>query len=94
MEQIKDIVSGVIEKLSVQNSGQSQQLQQAWQKTVGAKIVKHTLVEGLRSGKLFIRVDSPVAVFQLNLKRSQILRELRKVDNTLGNIVLRVGRIE
>ena len=94
MEQIKDIISGVIGKLSVQNSGHSQQIQQAWQKTVGEKVAKHTFVEGLKDGKLFVKVDSPVAAFQLNLKRNQILRELQKIDNTLGNIVLRVGRIE
>lgn len=94
MEQIKGIIHDVIEKLSNQNPDKNQEIQRVWQDAVGKKVAKHTQIVGLKDGKLLIRVDSPVAMFHLNLKRSQILKELQKIDQKLSVIELRVGRVQ
>jgi predicted nucleic acid-binding Zn ribbon protein len=93
MEQIKDIVKNVIEKLSTQNAAQNQ-LQGAWQEAVGKKVFKHTQIEAVKYGKILIKVDSPTAMFHLNLKRRQILKELQKIDKTLSIIELRAGKVQ
>ncbi len=94
MEQIKTIIHDVIEKLSTQGAGQSQDMQRAWQEAVGKKIVRHTQIEGLKDGRLLVLVDSPVALFQLNLKRSRLLKALQKIDRAISKIELRVGRVQ
>ncbi|MBM3249160.1 MAG: DUF721 domain-containing protein [Candidatus Omnitrophica bacterium] len=94
MEQIKEIVHDVIERLSNQNPDKNQQIQRVWQEAVGKKVFKHTQIAGLKDGRLLIRVDSPVMMFHLNLKRSQILKALQKIDQGLSTIELRVGRVQ
>jgi predicted nucleic acid-binding Zn ribbon protein len=91
MEQIKDIIHDVIEKLSGQDN--NRELGRVWQNAVGKKMARHTQISGLKHGKLLVRVDSPVAMFQLNLKRNQILKELQKVNKDLLSIELVSGRV-
>ena len=93
MEQIKEIVNKVIEKLASDKTASIQQEWRALQEIVGKKFIKHTMIEGLRDGKLFIRVDSPVLLFHLNLKRSRILEKLQKINKDLKTIDLRMGRV-
>lgn len=93
MEQIKQIVNNVIEKLSTQNCAHNQEMQRAWRDMVGKKVSKHTLIEGVKGGRLIVRVDSAVAMFHLNLKRNQILKELQKIDKQVSTIELRTGKV-
>ena len=93
MERIKSVVSSVIEKLASDNLDRNQRLWQAWQAAAGKKFLKHTTIESYKNGRLVIKVDSPVAMFQLNLKRNHILEVLRKADRELKSINLRMGKV-
>ncbi|MBM3251322.1 MAG: DUF721 domain-containing protein [Candidatus Omnitrophica bacterium] len=93
MEQIKDVVSSVIKKLASSASGPGQLIGQAWQEAAGKKFIKHAAIENYKNGKLLVRVDSPVALFQLNLKRNQILEKLQKIDTGLKIIDLKLGKV-
>jgi len=94
MEQMKNVVGSVLEKLASDSIDRHQRLWQAWQEATGKKFIKHATIESYRNGKLTIRVDSPVAMFQLNLKRNQILEKLQKVDKELKIINLKLGKVE
>lgn len=93
MDQIKSVVSSVIEKLASENLDRNQRLWQAWQEATGKKFLKHATIAGYKNGRLVIKVDSPVAMFQLNLKRNHILTVLQKVDKELKSIDLRMGKV-
>ena len=93
MEQIKNVVSSVIEKLASENVDRNQRLWRAWQEATGKKFFKHATIESYKNGRLLIRVDSPVAMFQLNLKRNHILETLQKADSELKSIDLRMGKV-
>ncbi|MFH1947378.1 MAG: DciA family protein, partial [Candidatus Magasanikbacteria bacterium] len=92
MDQIKNVISSVIEKLASDNLDRNQQLWQAWQDATGKKFLKHATIESYKNGRIVIKVDSPVAMFQLNLKRNHILTVLQKVDKELKSIDLRMGK--
>jgi predicted nucleic acid-binding Zn ribbon protein len=94
MEQIKGIVKDVIERLSSKTSIPQKQIWRVWQEAVGEKNIKHTRIEGIRDGRIFVRVDSPVLMFHLNLKRNYILKQLQqRIDRNLTDIKLKIGKI-
>jgi hypothetical protein len=93
MEQIKEIVNSVIEKLVSCSGAEQQETWRAWQNAVGKKFITHTTIENYRNGRLLVRVDSPAALFQLNLKRNQILEKLQKIDKNLKSLDLKLGQV-
>lgn len=94
MEQLKNIINNVIGKMSSGSAISNQDLWQAWEGAIGKKLIKHTAIEGVRNGKLSVRVDSPVMMFQLNLKRNHIIKKLQKIDKELTDINLRIGKVQ
>lgn len=94
MEQIKEVVNDVINKLASKTGADQQRIVQAWQEAVGRKFGKHTSIRGIRDKKLIVMVDSPALMFHLNLKRNQILKALRRVEKDLDNITLKIGKVQ
>ncbi|MFH1655178.1 MAG: DUF721 domain-containing protein [Candidatus Omnitrophota bacterium] len=93
MERIKNVVSSVLEKLASDSIDRHQRLWQAWQGVAGKKFIKHATIDSYKNGRLVIKVDSSVAMFQLNLKRNQILEKLQKADKELKTVDLKLGKV-
>ena len=93
MEQIKDIVGNVIEKLSSEKAIPNQQMWEAWQAAVGKKFIKHTSIESFKDGKLLVNIDSSPLLFHLSLKRRRLLERLQKTDGQLKILELRMGKV-
>ena len=92
-EAIKNIIPGVIGKLSTGNPEWQSGLLRSWQANIDNKTKKHTMVVGLKNGRLLINVDSPVWLFQLSLKKPQMLRGLQKDFPELATISFRIGKV-
>ena len=94
MEKIKEIIPGVIEKLSAGNTQSQQELLKLWKQSLGDKLAAHTRIVQMRDKKLIVNVDSPALLFHLNMKRQRIIEALRTAEPTLEAISLRIGRIK
>lgn len=90
---IKNIIPNVIEKLSSGNPEWQSNLSHAWDVAIDSKAKKHTRITGFYKGKLLINVDSPVWMFQLSFKKSELLRKLQKDFPDLSAISFRIGNI-
>ena len=93
MEQIKDIVSQVVGNLSQRGPQQEEKLQRFWQSVMKGKAAKHTSIFGLKEGVLRISVDSPAWVFQLNLHKKKILKELQMCVSDIKDIRFKIGKV-
>lgn len=90
---IKDILPGVIGRLSSGNPEWQNSLSRAWEAIVDSKAKRHTAIAGLRKGRLLINADSPVWLFQLSLKKAELLRRLQKDFPELSAISFRIGKV-
>jgi hypothetical protein len=90
---IKNIIPEVINKLSSGNPEWQNSLTRTWEAIADSQAKKHTAIAGLRKGRLLINVDSPVWVFQLTLKKGELLRRLQRDFPELSAISFRIGKI-
>lgn len=64
-----------------------------WQQLVPAELARHCTIAGIRAGRLKVRVDAPAYIYELQLRKADLLRELQqrcprgrlqKIDLALG----------
>ena len=92
-EPIKSIVREVLESLKDKKLNKHDALQKAWQKAIGQKAEKHTRISSLRGGRLVIEVDESGWMYQLTLKKQEILKKLQKYlkETEIQELHFRIG---
>lgn len=93
MEQIKDIVYGVVGELSVKKPQKETKIQRVWDALSEGKIAKHSVVYGVKDGVLMVHADSPAWIFHLNLKKKKLLKIMQEEMPELVNICFRLGKV-
>ena len=90
MDSIKNIVSGVIGRMSSGNGVSFQDIQAAW-----ARISKEqeSRVADFKDGCVTIIADSSMRLVRLNLNREIFLKELQKEFPSIVKISFKVGAI-
>ena len=91
MQTIKEIIQDVFKNLSKGQSADKNILE-AWQAAAGEESKKTDIV-GWKEGVLKINVDSSARLFKLNLKKSQLIKEIKKEISTIEQIIFKVGKI-
>ena len=94
MEPIKEIIPQVIENISQKKPETQLKIQRIWQNTAGDKLGPHTSIAGLKDDTLYVHVDSPAYLFQMNLKKKKILEQLREEIPELKNINFKIGKVK
>ena len=94
MDDIKEIVHRVIGQMAPAQSASSQQLHALWGKALETKELKHTRLSGFKRGSLFVDVDSPAWLYQMNMRQAKILGKLKEDNAEIKNINFRVGRVK
>ncbi len=93
-ENIKDVVLKVFEQLS---AGQPQ-AQPDWQRLLenifDEKERRHVKLSGRKEQVLFFHVDSPAWLYQLNLKRPQILEKVQKEMPDIQKVYFKIGMVK
>jgi hypothetical protein len=88
MDSIKNIVSGVIGRMSSGSGVSSQEIQAAWSrisKDPGSKVTD------FKDGCVVISADSSMRLVKLNLNREGLLQELQKEFPSIVKISFKVG---
>ena len=93
MDPIKNIVNDVIGKISSKGFNDQTKIFEVWQKIIGETGIKHTRVSGMKDGTLMVLVDSPAWLFQLNLKRKNILDQIQKEKLEIQKIIFKIGKV-
>ncbi len=90
MDQIKNIVSEVIGKMSSRTGGSFQDIQAVWtriSKDQGSRITD------FKDGSMTISADSSLRLVKLNLNREILLKELQKEFPSIVKINFKVGPV-
>lgn len=92
---IKGIVEGVLKGWKKEKVFKKDILERVWKKVVGKKAAKHSRVGSLKSARLIIEVDESGWIYQLSLKKQDILKKLmkalKKEDIEISEIQFRIG---
>ena len=94
MDNIKDIVTQVIEKTVQKKSSAHEELETIWGKLHDKKTLEHVKIVGLKNGCLLVDVDSPARLYELNSKKRKLVENLNKRIPEIKDIYLRVGMVK
>ncbi len=94
-EGIKDVVLKVIRKIEKQDPGKKETISKVWKDTVGEKAARHTRPVGIKRKVLAIEVDSSTWLYDLNLKKRDLVKDLKKklAKYKIEDIRFRMGDI-
>jgi len=94
---IKGIVEGLLEDWKKKKIFKKDIIERAWKKAAGKKALKHTRVSSFRSGRLIIEVDESGWIYELTIKKKEILDSLNKKlaaeDIAISEIQFRIGTL-
>lgn len=89
---LKNILPAVLNRLSGAAGGAQSGLNQAWEEVADNNTKRHAAIAGFSKGRLLVNVDSPAWAFQLNFKKSALLRRLKERCPELTTISFRIGK--
>ena len=89
---IKDLIKTTIKNIedTSKDTPFEEDIIRSWEKVVGKTAARHTRPTGLIKGTITIDVDSPVWIYQLNTKKTEIEKELTKKLNKKNQIKIRM----
>jgi predicted nucleic acid-binding Zn ribbon protein len=78
---IKELLKGAIEQISSghRDSFTAEEIKKFWREAAGDEASRHSSPTRIRANKLIVSVDSPIWIYQLNIKRDQIEKRLNKL---------------
>ncbi|MFA5260979.1 MAG: DUF721 domain-containing protein [Candidatus Omnitrophota bacterium] len=91
MEEIKNIIHNVIGHLSERQSNKDKGLFDLWEQLLDEKEKKHVRLSGLKSGTLYVNVDSSAWLYQMKLKRIEILGRIQKEFPDIQKMYIKIG---
>jgi predicted nucleic acid-binding Zn ribbon protein len=98
---IKDVLGAVISSISGEKKQRIDRIRQAWDKILDKKAQKHVRLASFktnphsRAGRLVVDVDSSAWMYEMNLRRQQLKKDLNKqlAGVAIDEIILRIGEI-
>ena len=93
MDEIKNLVHKVIEKISSQKPTTQVKIQDDWYRIAGESARQHTKISGIKEEMLIIYADSPAWLFEMNLKRVTLLRQLQSEHPEINKLIFKIGKI-
>lgn len=75
---IKSVLEAVIFKMSGEKKHTIERIKEAWQAAVDKKTHIHARPVSFRSGRLVVNVDSSAWMYELNLRKGEILAKLNE----------------
>lgn len=88
MDNIKDIISGVMERMSSHKGGAFADIQAVWTRVSNDQ---GSRVADFKDGCVTIMADSSMRLVRLNLNRESLLKELHKEFPAITKINFKVG---
>ncbi len=94
MDEIKDVLHIVFQDLMKKQKGMDfQKTLDVWKRVVGPKAYAHTKIVYLTKDKMRVNVNSSAWLYELNLKKERIQREMNKVLK-IQEVKFRLGEVK
>ena len=92
MDNIKNIVNGVIDIILKHQPKDDNKLDRVWQNVIEKSEIKHTKLLGLKEGILFINVDSPTWLFYMKNQKNKLLKRLQEEIEEVKDLRFKIGK--
>lgn len=93
MEKIRDVLKSVLHDIEKkQKSKGLDKVLGVWKKAVGVSVYPHTKIVHLTKDRIRVNVDNSASLYELNLRKKDLLKELTK-DCGIKEVVLRLGGV-
>lgn len=94
-EHIDGLVKSIIEKLDKQSNPTSDEIEDVWKKVAGEKAFSHTKVTSLRKKNLVINVDGSSWLYELTLRKKELLNAfIKKIGkDKIKGLQFRIGEL-
>lgn len=94
MDNIKDIVQQVFEKMVQKQVEPQDKLERIWLSVLRKGEEKHLRLLGLKNDTLFVDVDSPAWLFQMRIRKKKILEQFQEQIPEIKNISFKIGKVK
>ena len=94
-ERISGVVRSVLERLDKRSNPTSDEINKIWQEVVGKKAFTHTKPASLKEKKLVINVDGSGWLYELTLKKKQLLNKMKSKlgQDKVKELQFRIGEL-
>jgi hypothetical protein len=93
MDEIRDVIKTVLQKISTGCCQDPAKIYECWQKLGNQKDIIHTKVTDFQHGTLFVLVDSVARLYKLNLQREEFLKEIQGHHPEIQRIHFKIGKV-
>ena len=93
MDNIKDILGKVVGDISSKKLTSQKMVERAWLEAASEKAQHHTRLMNFQDGTLFVNVDTPAWLYEMNTKRNKMLDHTKQKFPELKNIRFQVGKV-
>ena len=90
---IKDVLPGVMARLSGDNVRDQINLENAWREVAGPDAVG-TAFAGFKNGCVYVIVDSPARLYQWKMRKTATMRRLSEKCSEVKNISFKIGTLK
>ena len=94
MDNIKNIVNTVIGNIAEKSPDTHNKTERIWKNLLNEKELKHTKVNGVKEETLFRCVDSPAWMYQMRIRQTKILKQLKEDVPGIKRIRFKMGKIK
>ena len=94
-ERIESIIRSVFKKLDGTVNPTIEEISALWKEAAGEKAAAHTRPASLRKKKLVVNVDGSSWLYELTLRKKEILERLQKKlgEDKIKELQLRIGEV-
>ena len=94
MDDIKNIVNTVIGNIADKNPDVHNKLDRILVNLLNKKELKHTKIIGVKEDGLLVYVDSPAWLYQMRIRQTKILTQLKKEIPDIKYIRFKIGKVK
>ncbi|MCK5260246.1 MAG: DUF721 domain-containing protein [Candidatus Omnitrophica bacterium] len=94
MDDIKNIVNAVIGNIAEHNPDTHNKVERIWANLLNEKELKHTKIIGVKEEGLLVCVDSPAWLYQMRIRQTKILKQLKEEVPHIKYIRFKMGKIK
>lgn len=94
MDNIKNIVNTVIGNIAERKPDKHDKVGRIWENLLNDKELKHTKIIGIKEEGLLVCVDSPAWMYQMKIRQTKILKQLKEEIPHIKYIRFKMGKIK
>lgn len=91
MDAIKNIITKVIGNIAERTPDTHDKVERIWQNLLNQQELQHTKLFGIKGGVLCVYVDSPAWLYQMKIRQSKIIEQLKDEIPGIKNIRFQIG---